>query len=119
MVAAGLMAVPAGGPALAQDGTPEARPQAVAPAEQVSEAEVRQIAEATVSLKALNDTVESKLAEAAGDAERASIRQQAQARAVESIRQTGLTVPRYNAIIAAAQRDEALLERIRVILQTM
>ncbi|MBB4285629.1 DUF4168 domain-containing protein [Roseospira goensis] len=102
-------------PAIAQSGG--AQPQATAPATDVSTQEVQQIAQISADLMQLNESVRGQMAEAGTDAERASIRQQAQTEAVETIRENGLSVDRYNAIVAAARQDEALMERIRKTIQ--
>lgn len=116
--AAGLALAAVPMPAAAQsDG--QAQPQATAPATDVSEQEVQQIARISNELMQVNESVRQKMASAGTDAERTRIRQQAQATAVEAIRDNGLSVERYNAIVAAARNDEALMRRIRETMQTM
>jgi hypothetical protein len=102
--AAGLALAAVPMPAAAQsDG--QAQPQATAPATDVSEQEVQQIARISNELMQVNESVRQKMASAGTDA--------------EPIRDNGLSVERYNAIVAAARNDEALMRRIRETMQTM
>lgn len=119
MLGAGLLAVPFGGVAQAQDGATQPETSVQVPARPVSQTEVQQMAEATLALNALNAELQAELSQAETPEAQTRLRQQGQARMVEAIRQTGLTVPRYNAIIKVAQKDQGLVERIREAAQDM
>jgi len=119
MLGAGLFAVPLGGVAQAQDGATQPEASVQVPARSVSQVEVRQMAEATLALNALNAELQTKLSQAETPEAQTRLRQRGQARMVDAIRQTGLTVPRYNTIIKVAQKDQDLVQRIREAAQDM
>lgn len=99
-------------PALAQDApVPQPQPEAQAPAAGISDAQLRGFAGAVVELSGLNDEYAPRL-EAAGEAERPAIQQEAQQRAMAIVERHSLDAAQFNAIAQAAQQDPALAQRL-------
>ena len=80
----------------------------------VSDQTVSQVGKAVVQILKLRQTMESSMATAHTDEERQSIADEVETAAVVAIGDQGLTVERYNQVIAAAQTDSELEERVLV-----
>lgn len=84
----------------------------------VSDQTVSQVGKAVVQIMKLRQTMESSMATAHTDEERQSIADEVETAAVVAIGDQGLTVDQYNHVIAAAQTDSELEERVLVACRT-
>jgi hypothetical protein len=75
---------------------------------------VSQVGKAVVQILKLRQTMESTMATAQTEEERQSIANEVESAAVGAISDQGLTVTEYNEVIAAAQSDSELEERVLV-----
>lgn len=80
----------------------------------ISDQTVSQVGKAVVQILKLRQTMESSMTTAHTDEERQSIADEVETAAVVAIGDQGLTVERYNQVIAAAQTDSELEERVLV-----
>jgi hypothetical protein len=80
----------------------------------ISDQTVSQVGKAVVQILKLRQTMESSMTTAHTDEERQSIANEVETAAVVAIGDQGLTVERYNQVIAAAQTDSELEERVLV-----
>ena len=80
----------------------------------VSDQTVSQVGKAVVQILKLRQTMEASMATAHTDEERQSIADEVETAAVVAISDQGLTVEQYNQVIAAAQADSELEERVLV-----
>ena len=80
----------------------------------ISDQTVSQVGKAVVQILKLRQTMEASMATAHTDEERQSIADEVETAAVVAIGGQGLTVEQYNHVIAAAQTDSELEERVLV-----
>jgi hypothetical protein len=80
----------------------------------VSDEVVSQVSKAAVQILRLRQSLEQEIATAQTDEEREAINDQVSVAAVQAIGEQGLTVDVYNEVIAAAQSDPELEERVLV-----
>jgi hypothetical protein len=80
----------------------------------VSDQTVSQVGKAVVQILKLRQSMESTMATAHTDEERQSIADEVETAAVVAIGDQGLTVEQYNQVIASAQADGELEERVLV-----
>jgi len=80
----------------------------------VSDQTVLQVGKAVVQILKLRQTMETNMATAHSEEERQSIADEVETAAVGAIGDQGLTVQQYNQVIAAAQTDSELEERVLV-----
>jgi hypothetical protein len=80
----------------------------------ISDEVVSQVGKAAIQILRLRQSVEANMATAQTDAERDSLNDELGVAAVQVIGEQGLTVDEYNEVIAAAQSDPDLEERVLV-----
>lgn len=80
----------------------------------VSDEVVSQVGKAVVQIVKLRQSLEENMATAHTDEERQTLTEQVETAAVHAIGEQGLTVAEYNDVIAAAQSDPDLEERVLV-----
>lgn len=80
----------------------------------VSDQTVSQVGKAVAEILKLRQSLEENMATAQTDEERQSLTDQVETAAVRAIGEQGLTVSQYNEVIAAAQSDSELEERVLV-----
>ena len=73
---------------------------------------VAQVGKAVAQILKLRQSLEEHLATAQTEEERQSLAEEVESAAVEAIGDNGLTVTQYNQVIAAAQADSELEERV-------
>jgi len=78
----------------------------------VSDETVSQVGKAVAQIVKLRQSLEQDLAAARSDDERQTLAEQVETAAVRAIGEQGLTVTEYNEVIAAAQADPDLEERV-------
>jgi hypothetical protein len=111
--AAALLALGLAAPAAAQQ---QQQPQ-VTPAENISDQELDQFAEAALAVNQIGRKYASELQAAEDDAAAQDIRAQAQEEMVQAVEDEGLSVEQYNAIYAAAEEDQEVNAAIQALLQ--
>jgi len=114
--AAALLALGLAAPAAAQDQqqTPQAQPPA---AEDISDQELEQFAEAALAVNEIGRKYASELQGAEDESAAQDIRAQAQEEMVQAVEDEGLSVQEYNAIYAAAENDDEVNSAIQALLQ--
>ena len=75
---------------------------------------VSQVGKAVAEILKVRQSMEENMATAQSDDERQALANQAESAAVQAIGDQGLTVAQYNQVIAAAQSDSDLEERVLV-----
>ena len=80
----------------------------------VSDQTISQVGKAVVEILKLRQSLEENIATAHTDEERQSLTNEVETAAVLAIGDQGLTVAQYNQVIAAAQTDSELEERVLV-----
>jgi hypothetical protein len=78
----------------------------------VSDQVVSQVGKAVVQIVKLRQSLEENIATAATDEEKETLTNEVETAAVRAIGEQGLTVAEYNEVIAAAQADPDLEERV-------
>ena len=113
--AAALLALGLAAPAAAQD---EPAGQAQPPvAEEISDQQLEQFAEAALAVNQIGREYASELQAAADEAAAERIRSRAQEEMIEAVQDEGLTVQEYNAIYAAAEENQEINTAIQALLQ--
>jgi hypothetical protein len=80
----------------------------------VSDQTISQVGKAVVEIVKLRQSLEENIATAQTEEERQTLTSQVETAAVQAIGEQGLTVAEYNEVIAAAQADPDLEERVLV-----
>lgn len=114
--AAALLALGLAAPAAAQD--QEQAPQAQPPAaEDISDQQLEQFAEAALAVNEIGRKYASELQGAEDESAAQDIRAQAQEEMMQAVEDEGLSVEEYNAIYAAAENDQEINSAIQALLQ--
>ncbi len=112
-LAAALLALGLAGPTAAQDQAPQAAPQA----EDITDQQLDQFAEAALAVNQIGRKYASELQAAEDEAAAQEIRAQAQEEMMQAVQDEGLSVEQYNAIYAAAENDQEINSAIQALLQ--
>ncbi|MFW6346372.1 MAG: DUF4168 domain-containing protein [Halomonas sp.] len=115
LLSAGLMATSVHAqedPAATED------PQASAPAEDFSDEELQQFADASEDIAEISQDYTERLQSAEGEEEQQEVRTEANEKMVEEVEDSGLDVDTFNAIGQAVQQDPELMERVQEMSQS-
>jgi hypothetical protein len=110
--AAALLALGLAAPAAAQD-----QQQQVTPAEDISDEQLDQFADAALAVNQIGRKYATELQAAEDEAAAQEIRVQAQEEMVQAVEEEGLTIQEYNAIYAAAEQNQEVNTAIQELLQ--
>ncbi|EWG99312.1 DUF4168 domain-containing protein [Halomonas sp. BC04] len=111
LLTAGLMAVQAH----AQDtaGDPQQQPQAAAPAQDFSDDQLQQFADASQDIAVISQEYTERLHAAEDEQTQQEVRMEANDKMVEVVEDSGLDVDTFNAIGHAIQQDPELMQRVQ------
>ncbi len=99
---------------MAKDNSNIQRSDATLQSDDISDEVVSQVSKAAVQILKLRQSFEENIAAAETDQERDALNDQVSVAAVQAIGEQGLSIDEYNDVIAAAQSDPELEERVLV-----
>jgi hypothetical protein len=115
LLAAGLMTATAH----AQEETANTeQPQASAPAQDFSDDQLEQFADASQEIAAVSQEYTQRLQEAENEEAQQEVRMEANEKMVEIVEDSGLDVDTFNAIGQAIQQDPELMQRVQEMAQS-
>lgn len=89
------------------------QPQAAAPAQDFSEQQLQQFADASQEIATVSQEYTERLQSAEGEEAQQEIRMEANEKMVEEVEDSGLDVDTFNAIGQAIQQDPELMQRVQ------
>ncbi len=115
LLTAGLMAVQAHAQDPAQDpaADPQQQPQAAAPAQDFSDDQLQQFADASQDIAVISQEYTERLHAAEDEQTQQEVRMEANDKMVEVVEDSGLDVDTFNAIGHAIQQDPELMQRVQ------
>ncbi|MEQ6888742.1 DUF4168 domain-containing protein [Halomonas sp. CS7] len=87
--------------------------QATAPAQDFSDAQLQQFADASKEIAVISQEYTKQLQSAEGDEAKQTVRQEANDEMVKAVQDSGLEVNTFNAIGQAIQQDPELMQRVQ------
>lgn len=112
MMTTGLVSAPV----MAQD-TADSGSQAQAPAQNFSDEQLQQFADASQDIAMISQDYTEQLQNASDEGEQQKIRQQANDEMVQAVQDSGMSVEQFNSIGQAIQQDPALMQRVQGMVQ--
>lgn len=92
--------------------------QATAPAQDFSDAQLQQFADASKEIAVLSQDYTKRLQEAEGEEAQQEVRMEANEEMVKVVEESGLDVDTFNAIGQAIQQDPELMQRVQEMAQS-
>ncbi|MBB3192525.1 DUF4168 domain-containing protein [Halomonas cerina] len=111
LLTAGLMSVTAQAQETAASGTEQ--PQAAAQAQNFSDDQLQQFADASKEIAVISQDYTQRLQEAEGEEAQLEVRKEANEKMVQAVENSGLKVDTFNAIGQAIQQDPELMQRVQ------
>lgn len=103
-------------PVMAQE-TADSGTQAQAPAQNFSDEQLQQFADASQDIAQISQDYTEQLQNASDEGEQQKIRQQANDEMVQAVKGSGMTVEQFNSIGQAIQQDPQLMQRVQGMVQ--